>query len=347
MARPRKSGSTLPPYVRQRHGAYHYDRPGVRSCKLCRVDQGLAAMHEALAKVLRDLEEESPVKGMVRLCREWKTLEHHEFGLRRYSQKTRGEYERMLGHIERWFQNFDVHQVKPHHIAQQLDKKFATKPRTHNAYRALLSLLFKWAIRKGLRDTNPCAGTVLATMTEQKRSRYISDAELEIIRRNGDDRLSLFIDLALITGQRVGDLISLTWADVSEKGIVFKPSKVENTTAVVVPVSMTDELRAVLDALKGDVTPLPTAPVVRTQTGGKYSYSGIYSAWRRACLPEDKDKPQVKNAHIHDLRHNAITNADRQGKNAQSLAGHATRQMTEHYIEIIDLEWVEPPRLKA
>lgn len=87
---------------------------------------------------------------------------------------------------------------------------------------------------------------------------------------------------------------------------------------------------------------------MRTQTGGKYSSSGIYSAWRRACLPEDDEKPRVKNAHIHDLRHNAITNANRQGKNAQQgLAGHATRQMTEHYIENIEPEWVEPPRLKA
>lgn len=347
MARPRKHDTKLPPYVRIRHGAYHYDRPGVLSRKLCRLEEGNATMHDALAKVLRELEAGSPVKGMVRLCRDWRELKHHEFGLQRYAPKTRVEYERMLGHIERWFQNFDVHQVRSHHVAQQLDKKFANKPRTHNAYRALLALLFKWAIRKGLRTDNPCAGAVLATMTEPKRSRYITAEELAIIRANGDQRLSLFIDLALITGQRVGDLISLTWGDVSDKGIVFWPSKVEHSTKVVVPVSMTDELRAVLDALRGDVKPLPTAPVVRTQTGGKYSYSGIYSAWRRACLPPEKDRPRVLNAHIHDLRHNAITNADRQGLNAQGLAGHATRQMTEHYIENIDLEWVDPPRLKA
>lgn len=345
MARPRKHDTKLPPYVRERHGAYHYDRPGVLSKKLCRVADGVPAMHEALAQTLKDLVEASSVKGMPRLIDAWMRLEHREHGLRRYRPKVRKEYERMLGHIAHWFKNFDVHQVKTHHVAKVLDTKFPTRPRTHNAYRALLSLLFKYANRLGLCEGNPCAGDVLATMREGKRKRYITRDELAIIRANGDARLGLFIDLAIITGQRVGDLIALNWSSVTEQGVIVRQSK----EGVTVPISMTDELRDTLHALKGgvNVEPMPTLPVVRTRSGDRYTYSGIYSAWRRACLPAGQDKPRVLNAHIHDFRHNALTDAKAQGLDPQALAGHKTPEMTEHYIEQTELKWVEPVRIRA
>jgi integrase len=351
MPRPRKHDTKLPPYVRERHGAYHYDRPGVLTKKLCRVSDGLPAMHEALAATLKSLAEDVPTKGMPRLCVEWERLKHQDFGLLRYRPKVRKEYGRMLKHIGDakggWFKNFDVHQVKSHHIATVLDTKFPDKPRTHNAYRALLSLLFKWAIRKGLRQDNPCAAAVLQTVKESRRKRYITDDELAIIKANGDAKLGLVIDLAYITGQRIGDLIALTWASVSDKGILFLPSKVEDTTEIPVPVKMTDQLRAVLEGLKGGVEPLPTAPVIRTQTGGRYTYSGMYSAWRRACLPADQTRPRVLNAHIHDLRRKALTDMrDQRGEAAaQALAGHASPEMTRHYMEQTELKWVEPVRL--
>jgi integrase len=312
MPRPRKHDTKLPPYVRERHGAYHYDRPGVLTKKLCRVSDGLPTMHEALAATLKSLAEDVPTKGMPRLCVEWERLKHQDFGLLRYRPKVRKEYGRMLKHIgdarSGWFKNFDVHQVKSHHIA-----------------------------------------TVLQTVKEGRRKRYITDDELAIIKANGDAKLGLVIDLAYITGQRIGDLIALTWASVSDKGILFLPSKVEDTTEIPVPVKMTDQLRAVLEGLKGGVEPLPTAPVIRTQTGGRYTYSGMYSAWRRACLPANQTRPRVLNAHIHDLRRKALTDMrDQRGEAAaQALAGHASPEMTRHYMEQTELKWVEPVRLKA
>lgn len=51
MARPRKNNTGLPPYVRVRHGAYHYDKPG-EHVKLCRVSEGLAAMQLALERLV-------------------------------------------------------------------------------------------------------------------------------------------------------------------------------------------------------------------------------------------------------------------------------------------------------
>lgn len=337
MARPRKSGSTLPPCVRERHGAYHFFRPGI-SRKLCRVDEGIPVMLEALAKLLRELDDKPEEKGMPRLCREWKKAPG-EFGLQRYRPKVRKEYERMLDHIAHWFANFEPHQVKPHHIAKVLDTKFHDKPRTANAYKALLSLLFKFAIRHNRATVNPCASDLLSGMRENKRNRYINDEELSNIRKNGGVRLGLFIDLATITGQRVGDLIALNWSNVTDKGIVLTQSKEGARVAI----AMTDQLRETLDGLRGNITRLPTAPVLTTQTGDRYTYSGLHSAWKRAC-----DKAGVKNAHIHDLRRKALTDArDQMGKEAaQALAGHKSQAMTAHYYEETTLQWVQPVRVR-
>lgn len=337
MARPRKSGSTLPPCVRERHGAYHYFKPGF-SRKLCRVEDGVEVMYEALATLLREHADKPEEKGMPRLCREWKKAPG-EFGLQKYRPKVKKEYERMLDHIAHWFANFDVHQVKTHHVAKVLDTKFHNKPRTANAYRALLSLLFKYAIRYNKATTNPCAAELLSGMRESKRSRYIDDSEVERIKLAGGARLGLFIDLAIITGQRVGDLIAMNWSQVSDKGITLTQSKEGARVAI----AMTDQLRATLDGLRGNVTRFPTSPVLTTQTGDRYTYSGLHSAWKRAC-----EKAGVTNAHIHDLRRKALTDATNQmGKEAaQALAGHKSPEMTAHYYEHTQEVWVQPVRVK-
>lgn len=46
--------------------------------------------------------------------------------------------------------------------------------------------------------------------------------------------------------------------------------------------------------------------------------------------------------HFHDLRAKATTVADSQGLNAQKLAGHKSRTMTEHYIKQRQYERIEP-----
>jgi integrase len=46
----------------------------------------------------------------------------------------------------------------------------------------------------------------------------------------------------------------------------------------------------------------------------------------------------------HDIRAKFLTDADRQGEDAQAIAGHANRSMTERYIKAQRIEVVEPLR---
>jgi integrase len=76
-----------------------------------------------------------------------------------------------------------------------------------------------------------------------------------------------------------------------------------------------------------------------TRRGGQpYAYRTVYDMWKRAC-----EVAGIKDAHIHDIRAKSLTEADRQGKNAQALGGHSSAAMTRRYIRRGDTVVAEPP----
>ena len=79
---------------------------------------------------------------------------------------------------------------------------------TGNRVRASLSALFSWAMRQGLCDGNPVAGTHRAAGAA--RARVLSDDELKIIwDALGSDDYSAIIKLLILTGCRREEVGSL------------------------------------------------------------------------------------------------------------------------------------------
>jgi integrase len=144
-----------------------------------------------------------------------------------------------------------------------------------------------------------------------------------------------FIDLAYATAQRVGDLLALQWQDVNDEGIYFSPAKTVNSTGVKMQVRMTPELSAIIERCRA-IGKIKGMHVIHTLQGQPYTYSGIQSAWKRACARQG-----IQDAHIHDLRAKALTDiAD--ARKAQALAGHATEGMTAHYRKARLVTVVDP-----
>src|SRR5260364_353067 len=165
------------------------------------------------------------------------------------------------------------------------------------------------------------------------------------------------IDLAVVTGQRIGDLLALKWSDVSEEGVLFKPRKTAKSTGVIVPVKMTSQLQNILERARhfGNVKGIT---VIHTIKGHPYTYFGAQTAWKRAvaractryeeeCKKRDMtlDTAFLRNMHFHDLRRKSLTDAKRQGKDPQKLAGHTDPKMTARYLENVEIEWVEPVQI--
>jgi integrase len=362
----RKKASPLPARVYEKHGSYWFVDAQRKWHKLCRTTDGMANLYAELAKFTRAADEQ-PTDTMPALIDNWMLKK-----LGKYALSTREEYRRMALFIKSEFDHeWRITDVKPAHIARFLDKHFETKPNASNKYRALFSLIFQHAVRKGLRDVNPASE--VAGAEEGKRDRYITDDELAAIRaaaltgRDGRATDSgpvivCLIDLAYQTGQRISDLLALNWQDVSDEGIYFRPNKTVNSSGVQLLIEMTTDLRATLDAAKaGKVKAI--GPVICTQSGARFTYSGAQTAWKRACAraresyetackeatpPVQPVEIHLRGMHFHDLRAKALTDAKRLrgAEAAQALGGHTTADMTAHYTKSREVERVLPVPLK-
>lgn len=140
----------------------------------------------------------------------------------------------------------------------------------------------------------------------------------------------------------------------------FHPSKTVNGNGVRLLIEMTPDLRETLDRARGGkITSI--GPVICTHAGGRFTYIGAYSGWKRACerarsayekdCEENGSTPDPKyliGMHFHDLRAKALTDLKRQrgAAAAQSLAGHTTESMTAHYTKSREVERVRPVPLK-
>lgn len=105
-------------------------------------------------------------------------------------------------------------------------------------------------------------------------------------------------------------------------------------------VRWTPELRDAIEranALNGNVL---GQTLFRTRSHGKStpSYGTTRDRWREAV-----EAAGVEDAHIHDLRAKSLTNAKRQGKDAQMLAGHTSPAMTDRYIRLREVPVVDGP----
>jgi len=346
--RPRTRNPGLPLRMVFFRGSYFYLQPlgGTRSKWISLGQDKARALHK-YADIVAEMQTER-LGNFPEFVDGWMK---HPRGFLRYREKTQEEYKRMAGHIKKWFRQFDVEQVRPVHVARALDAKFPDKARSYNAYKALFSILFAHAAHVGLRDDNPAQ--MVRGVEEKKRDRYITDPELKAIiaaARIGKDgretpsgqMVVCLIALGYVTAQRIGDLLRLKWSDVREDGIYFRPAKTVNSTGVRLLIRMTPALKAILDKAKGVPSEANALYVIHTLEGRPYKYSGARTAWDRAC-----ERAGVTDAHFHDLRAKALTDAKRAGLDAQTMAGHADPKMTAHYTKSREVVEVQPLEIAA
>jgi len=324
---------TLPPRVFEKSGTYwHVTAVGPKRVwkKLARVREGLPAMYAALAALTTadDLDDMMP-----KVIADWRK----EVGAER-GEKTRANDAYTTREIADAFAEFRARQVKPTDATAFL-KQFKKTPRSFNLYRAMLMELMRYAEEKGHREpgTNPVAS--VKPLTIKARSRYLTDSEVRRIKvgamyggkgerqdtlnRSGP-MLCALIDMAYLTGQRIGDLLTLEWSALGRDGIMFKQGK----TGAKVLIEWTPKLTALVDRIKA-IGRRHMRVVFTTQDAQPYTYSGAITAWKRALK-----RAGIEDAHFHDLRSKALTDKDRaEGmRAAQTMGGHTTQTQTAAYV---------------
>lgn len=323
----------LPPRIYVKSDRYWHVRAEGKKriwTKLTRVREGLPALYRVLADMqARDVVEDL----MPAVIADWL----RDVSANR-SKKTQADDKYRTRVIGESLKAFRASQIRPPDIIAFL-KPLRERPRTHNAYRADLRELMRYAEERGFREpgTNPVES--VRTMTVRARARYITDSELRRIkaaamtgkdgkRTRSGETICALIDMAYLTGQRIGDLLTLEWSQVGKDGILFEPAKLEKSTGARILIQWTPKLKDVerrLKALKRQNIRF----VFTTQDGQPYTYWGAGTAWRRAVR-----RAGVLDCHFHDLRAKALT--DKHGaegmRAANTMGAHSTEAQTADYV---------------
>lgn len=307
--RPRKHNRDLPSCVYLRRGKYYYVKAG-------KWHPLGADRFKALTEYARLTAQ--PQGGMAKL------IEDALPGiLKGKSTSTVAQYKVAARRLQNMLAEFAPHQVTPRDVAQirrALSDSYAVANRTIG----VLRMVFNYALDEQLVTSNPCTG--IKRMAQNARTRRLLPAEYDAIHAKAKPRLQAVMDLCYLTGQRIGDVLTIERTDLREEGIYIEQEK----TRARLLVAWTPELRAAVErakALHGAVASRYLIKGTTGRAGQPMAYKVIWKDWRAAC-----EAAGVADANIHDLRAMAGTEAEAQGKDPTALLGHADRQMTKRYL---------------
>jgi integrase len=319
MARPRKTDKHLPPCVYFKNGAYWL----VKKNKWTRLGDDLT---DALAEYAKGYETRQG--GMPDLVD--RVMEHLEPKL---AKNTMSQYRIAAKRIKEAMGDFAPNQVLPKHVAA-LKMDMSDTPNMANRVLSVLRTVFAYAVEWQEVDSNPCIG--IKRHDEAKRGRYITDDEYARLKACANPRLQVIMDILYLTGQRIGDVLAIKRSDLGPDGISF----VQEKTGAKLLVKWTPELRAAVEranTLTGNVVGMYLFRS-RARGGKPPGYMVIRDHWQEAYKAAGID-----DVHIHDLRAKSLTDAKRQGKDAQMLAGHTSEAMTDRYIRLREVPMVDGP----
>jgi len=249
--------------------------------------------------------------------------------------RTAKDYRRHLKVLHRTFGHLTAADLKPKDFAAFLDVRGRGRIQRVRVL-AVLSAAFTqavstwyWLDRNVLRDVK--------RPRSKPRDRLILSEEFTAVRACANRRMKLAMTLALITGQRQGDLIRFKWSDIRDDALHVEQSKTGKRIAI----EINPELEAVLDEcwkLKG-----AGDTILQTRLGAAYTSEGFRACWQRTIKRALRGRPAYKRRTnkpiaelastlrerftFHDIRALAATRCSTP-EVAMRLLGHTTLAMT-------------------
>lgn len=302
--RPRKKDRHLPACVYLKHGAYYHVTGG----KWHHLGTDLEGALEEYARRIS-----GPRDGMPALLHRW--LDGVTI-----AEKTRRTYAVVVNQLCKIMAEVSPDQLRARDV-QAVMHHHRAKPGMANHMRTVLIGALELAFledrveRNVARDVRPLKTTA--------RDRYLTDAEFMAIHEKATPTLRAIMGLCYLTGQRIGDVLAIRYADLTDEGIVFRQSKTKHRMVV----QWSDDLRAVVEEARALHASLRGMTLLHTKKGTPFTYSTVRTLWDRAC-----EYAKIEDAHIHDLRAKAATDAVSQGINSRALLGHASESSHLRYL---------------
>jgi len=256
------------------------------------------------------------------------------------------DYANRKGQLDRWVKELGDHrlsEIDQFMIADVRDLllsetirggKKRSSPRVRR-YLAALSHCYTIIIKNwGWVSVNPVS--LITKPPESKhRTRFLSDDErqrlLASCKESNCDFLYLIIVLALVTGCRRNEIMSLRWQDVDLERCELTLIETKTAPVRIIPVTgrTLDLLRehSKIRRLDNDLL-FPS----KNFYGKDSRPHDIQSAWKRALT-----RAKIEDFRFHDLRHSAASALAMQGRSLReigSLLGHSQQQTTMRYAHL-------------
>ena len=255
------------------------------------------------------------------------------------AQSTQIDEVRHLTKLREMVGDNPVNVFKPHNAYQLRDTIFRSTERgsgetyTNRVMEKLKHLLTK-AIEWGVIPEHPMTESkfkMLPTPKKSQISRALSIEQVEDMLPKAVPWLQCYVKLKLKTGLRQVDLLLLTVRNITAEGLLVTPHKTENNTGKASLFEWDDELREVVNQIKG----LPPTSIYffTTQLGKLYFLNGrrttaFDSTWARSM----KWFPKEMRFSERSIRNLVGSEGDLVG--ASKLLGHADTSTTAKYYRL-------------
>lgn len=225
----------------------------------------------------------------------------------------------------RFFKGKRLNQITPWLIEKfKSTRKSEVKPATVNRELTVLSSMFSKAIKWKLIHDHPIKGGRVNKLPEQSlKERILSIEEEKILLKFCNEWTKDLIIVALDTGMRLGEILSLTWeqVDFNTKSILVMHTK----TGIERRVPMTERVYSVLIKRKEESQISNVFPAIKGDSKSRASTS-----LKRAC-----QRAKIYGLRFHDLRHTFATRLVTSGVDlatVKKILGHSTIRTTERYL---------------
>jgi integrase len=316
--RPRKNDRDLPSCVYRKHGAFWHVKGG----KWTRLGDELPAALASYAKLLA-----KPTERVPGLLYRWLD----DVTVAKTTLKT---YQVIVKQLCSILDEFEPHQVTARDITA-LMHHHRKKPGMANHMRTVLIGALEMAYMEKLVERNVARDT--RPLKVASRDRYITDSEFDAIYSKATPTLRVIMDLCYYTGQRIGDVLAIRYADISDNGVAFKQKKTGNQLTV----EWTTGMRAAVDAARALHQNVKGLTLLHTRQGKPFSYSTIRTLWDRALLASG-----IKDVHMHDIRAKSGTDASKQGLDSKKLLGHKSESSHARYLRDKEIPVATSPKFR-
>ena len=231
----------------------------------------------------------------------------------------------MMRQLNNEFETKNIQEITTWQIEKyKARRKEEVKPASVNRELALLKHMYSKAVEWGKIKENPVKKVKLLK-GEVRRVRFLMPEEIRILLSNCADHLKPIVTVALNTGMRKGELLSLKWDQVNlEQGII---SLLDTKNHERRDLPMNEAVKSTLRTLKAE----KIGEYVFCNGHGE-SFGEVKRSFGTALK-----KSGIEDFRFHDMRNSFASNLVMEGVDlvtVQQLMGHKTLEMTLRYSHL-------------